>query len=540
MSKSNEITESNIEIESAFMQALTLEREYILTDMPTEEFIDEYVYIENKDNLGEPTVKFEMWEGQRSALREMIDNRLCIILKARQLGFTWLCLSIFVHFVLKFVGFRVIVLSETEEKSKELINRCDLILSKLPEWVIVSEEKFKQYKRANGAGKYKGLYYRKSTLKVEIIRADRDDEAHTSTIIAQPATAGAGRSLTADIVFFDEWAFHKFAEDIFNAAYPTMARPTSGKFIGLSTNKRGSLYEDIWKHAAERKFHKIFRSCFTDPRRDEKWYEETAATMRGKMQQEFPRTEEEALNAGENVAFPEFSEAVHVCEPFDIPEHWYKWGSVDNGYNDPYAWYKLAVSEDGTVYVYFELSRWREEPQVVYSQQARMFANSLVHLNRKSNQIEIEKLNYIVAGKDAWNTHHRDKTGKSLIDYYREGGLAVGFIPAVTDRVLRKATMHEYLKPINDENTGGVTAKLQIFNTCEYLISILPQLVADDNDPEKVADLSDIDNCYDSLGYGLLSYHLKRTRTHNTDSRPNHIKYRDKLIARNRGRYRRR
>lgn len=64
MSGLNEVTDSNIEIESAFMQALTLERDYILTDMPTEEFIDEYVYIENKDNPGEPTVKFEMCGGR--------------------------------------------------------------------------------------------------------------------------------------------------------------------------------------------------------------------------------------------------------------------------------------------------------------------------------------------------------------------------------------------------------------------------------------------------------------------------------------------
>ena len=117
------------EVDKAYYQAITLERDFILTEMSEEEFIDEYVYIENKDNPGEPIIKFIMWEGQRTALREIADNRLNIILKARQLGFTWLCLAMFILYVLRYPGYRVIVLSETEEKSKELINRCELILS---------------------------------------------------------------------------------------------------------------------------------------------------------------------------------------------------------------------------------------------------------------------------------------------------------------------------------------------------------------------------------------------------------------------------
>ena len=76
----------------ALQAAILDERNYILTDMPTEEFIDLYVWIENKDNLGEPVIRFSMWDSQRTALNEMIENRLNIILKARQLGFTWLVL----------------------------------------------------------------------------------------------------------------------------------------------------------------------------------------------------------------------------------------------------------------------------------------------------------------------------------------------------------------------------------------------------------------------------------------------------------------
>lgn len=522
--------------QAALQAAILSEREYILSEMPTEEFIDNYVYIENKDNLGEPVIRFSMWDAQRTALSEMIENKRNIILKARQLGFTWLVLSLIVHCVLKHVGYRAFCISETDEKSKELINRCELILSKLPDWLIVSQRKFKEFEKKNGAGVYKGLYYIKSVHQIQIVRAGKGLE-QVSYIDAEPATEGAARGLTGDLVFFDEWAFHRGAEDIFNAAYPTISRPTSGKFIGLSTNKRGSLYEDVWKHADERGFHKIFRNCFADPRRDEKWYEETARVLMGKMQQEFPRTEEEALIAGENVSFPEFSESIHVCEPFEIPNHWRRWGSVDNGYNDPYAWYKAAVSEDGTVYVYYEQSRWRGDPQVVYSEQARMFQNSLVRMNSQG-EYELESLDYIVAGLDAWNRHHRDESGKCLIDYYREGGIRTGFVPAITDQKLGKATVHEYMRPYTDGITGKVTAKLQIFSSCPYLISILPQLVNDDRRPEIVADLSDINNPYDALRYLLCSYHQETSRPVYRDERTAQKKHKDRLAARNRRRRR--
>ena len=53
----------------------------------------------------------------------------------------------------------------------------------------------------------------------------------------------------------------------------------------------------------------------------------------------------------EDAAFPEFDYDIHVCKPFDIPRHWKRWLAVDNGYEDPFAWYWFAVDEQGTVYV---------------------------------------------------------------------------------------------------------------------------------------------------------------------------------------------
>jgi hypothetical protein len=514
-------------------KSIEIVREHLLSDMPTEEFIDEFCYIENKDDVDTPVIKFEMWEAQRKALRDIIEKRHIIILKARQIGLTWLVLCYIVHCCLKHEGFTAFVLSETEDKAKELINRVELVLRYLPTWLIIDHATYKQITKGGNKQKYVGLYYIKTTTELEIVRPSGE----SSKIKAEAATEGAARSMTGNLVFFDEWAYHRFAEETYTAAEPTIARPNSGKFIGLSTNKRGSLFESVWKNNIL--FHRIFLNCFSDPRRTEAWYAEQTLALGSKVQQEFPRTEEEALLAGDNVSFPEWSKEIHVCAPFRIPKHWSRFGAVDNGYNNPFAWYKFAVSEDGIVYVYYEFSRYNDEPQIGYSDQARIFAEDLSVTDEDGDNYR-EKLGYIIAGRDAYNKHHRDQSGKNLIDYYRSGGLKCeGFIPANTDRQKRAATLHEYLKPYLDENTGRKTAKLQIFSTCKYLIETLPQLVNDPRDPDCVADMSDIDNCYDALGYGLISRHASLSTVRKKEEKTRAQKHKEKLLREsNRKRYR--
>ena len=498
------------EKQRATIVALQEERKYILSDAPADYFIEEYCWIESKDELGVSSIPFKMWPSQKQSLKEIQENKLNIILKARQLGFTWLIICFMIYCCIKFGGFTALILSETEAKSKELINRADFVFRRLPEWLIVSEKKFKEIEKQQGKGAYAGLYWIKASFSLVVRYGDETKEV--ASIKTQGCTEGAGRSLTGDLVFFDEWAFHRWASQVFEAAYPTINRPGSGTFVGLSTNYRGSFFESVWKMAEKKGFHKIFLNCFADPRRTIEWYDQTCRALGSKVQQEYPRTEEEALLAGDNVSFPEFSYDIHVCEPFEIPKHWRRIAAVDNGYNDPYAWYKAAISDDGIVYVYHEQSRWRDEPQLLYDEQAREFNNSLFYWDPDEQMTKKERLDYIVAGLDAWHSNHRDRANKNLIDYYYDGGLnRETFIPAVTDRVLRKATLHEYLKPIEDANTGQWYAKLQIFSTCEYLITILPQLVNDERDVEKVADISDIDNPYDAIGYLLISRHAEKS-----------------------------
>lgn len=453
-----------------------------------EYYIEKYVKIEDRDSL-ELAIPFTLWQGQKDALKGFINERLNIVLKARQLGLTWLSLAFINHEMIFNKGYQVVALSKKDDDAKELVRRQVFIMRHLPNWLVRHKDEIK-----NG---WNGVTWDSTASSVTIYFPDGEPSVFNSFSASQDS----GRSFTANLVLLDEWAFQQWAREIWASAYPTINRPTGGKVIGLSTAKRLTLFEEIWKKATQgvNTFNTIFLSWRTDPRRNEKWYEQTKQDLGElKTMQEYPNTPEEAFMASEGVAFPEFSYRIHVCKHFDIPKHWKRWISADNGYTDPFAWYWYAVDERGQVHIYREYTREEQDEKITYSEQGRYVAR---HKDDASA---------IILGHDAWAGHHRDTSGKNLVDYYKDGGLYGNYQVAVTDRALRKATWHEYLKPYLDDNTGKMTAKVIIHDCCPKLIETLQQLLVDEKDNEKVAECS-IDHWYDGSGYGLIFHHTNRT-----------------------------
>lgn len=466
-------------------------------------YIEEYVRIEDRDSL-EIAVPFTLWDGQKTVLKTFEEKRLSIILKARQLGLSWLALAYASHGLIFKSGYQVIALSKREEEAKELTRRIGFILRHLPGWLV----REKKYAPKN----FTGATWETTTSTVTIYHPNGEQ----STFISLTSSPDSGRSFTANLAIIDEWAFQMWAREIWAAAYPTINRPTGGQVIGISTAKIGTLFEDVWNDAVEGKndFTPIFLPWWTDPRRTKDWYEKSKTALPDSYLQEYPSTPEEAFSVGELTAFPEFSVDIHVCDDFTPPEHWRRWMAVDNGYDDPFSWYWLAVDENGTVFIYREFTRDPDEPKLIYSEQAKRVKelSTYTRIGGNGQVVEVQEgCAFRVAGKDAWSTHHRDQTGKKLVDYYQDGGLA-NFVPAITDRRLRKAVWHEYLKPYWDEVSQTWTARVQICRSCRKLIETLPRLPKDEKDPEKVADCS-IDHWYDGAGYGIIAHHAKQSGT---------------------------
>ena len=84
------------------------ERDYCRADPVY--FVENYCHIEDKD-APDLIAPFILWPGQKKALKAFADHRLCAVLKARQLGFTWLALAEAARLLVLWPGRTVVGLS---------------------------------------------------------------------------------------------------------------------------------------------------------------------------------------------------------------------------------------------------------------------------------------------------------------------------------------------------------------------------------------------------------------------------------------------
>lgn len=216
--------------------------------------------------------------------------------------------------------------------------------------------------------------------------------------------------------------------------------------------------------------------------------------------------------------FPEWSYETHTCDDFEVPEHWPKWMGQDNGYTDPFYYGWLTVSPDGQVFLFKEFTRESTDNRILYTDQAKKVVehNQYTVIENGFPVLRKHSIQFIATGLDAWSSHHRDISAKTLIDYYNEGGL-YGHVKAETNRKLRKDTFHEYLKPYEDPyKPGQFTAKLQVFRSCKAFIKMMPDLVEEEDNADVIADCA-IDHPYDGVGYGLIAHHTLKAKVAEVD-----------------------
>lgn len=408
------------------------EQSRIKTDI--EYFVENYVYIEDRDSP-DLAILFHLWDGQKRALKEIHENRLNIILKARQLGLTWLTLAYAVWCMVYKPGYMVVALSRGEDEAKELARRVGFICKHLPTWML----RHKKDKADNIP------YYDDTTSVITIYHPNGEPSVFKSFT----AAPDSGRSFTANLVILDEWAFQQWAREIWTAAYPTINRPTGGKLIGLSTIERGSLFEDIWIASKEgnNTFNRIFLGWDTDPRRTQEWYEQTKKDLGDATLAEYPATEEEAFAIPGGAFFDEVRAHIHIKKPDIIQPYYNRYVCIDYGL-DMLAAYWIYIDHRGRGRIYRELYK----SGLIVSEAAE-------EILRANNG---ERIYQYIAPPDLWN-RNRD-TGKSTAQLFQEHGIYL--MQASNDFEQGCLNMKEWLKPIEerDEQTGEIitTANLTI------------------------------------------------------------------------------
>ena len=438
-------------------QLREIEYEYCRKNL--EYFVEKYGHIEDKDadTLIQP---FNLWDEQRKALQGFRDNKLNVILKARQLGITWLVL----HYALwKLInpGRTVIGLSRTEDEAQELVRRMSVILDNMHSLFSPKNDQPVNWQNAT---------WENTSLILTIHFPNQPD----SVFKCFPSSPNAARSFTADLIVFDEWAFQQFAEDIWKAGFPTINRPSGGQVVGLSTIERGSFFEQIFTDP-DNGFNKIFIPWYADPRRDETWYENTKRTMGDMITQEYPATIEEALTVPGGACFPEVKRETHITDK-ELEGKVTRYVALDYGL-DMLSAHWIMVDTKGNAQVYRE-----------YDAPDKTIGAACDILRSMSGD---EKIQYWLAPSDLWS--RSQETGKSRAILFSENGITL--TKTSRDFVAGVASMKEWLKPIDGK------ARLTILDGCApNLYRCLQKIQKDKKRPNVYAkDPHDLTHDVDSL-----------------------------------------
>lgn len=240
---------------------------------------------------------FHLWPAQVGLLWALLTNRLVLILKARQLGISWICCWYALWLCFWQPGKFVLLLSRGQDEANEMLRRVKVLYLRLPDWM-----------KAAGP---------------QVIKLNTEEIAweNESRIQSLPASPGSGRSFTASLAIMDEAAFMQYATEVYTALKPTV--DGGGSLIVLSTaNGKANLFFDMCARAMEGAGRFVFRFLpwYVRPGRDQAWYTSVAADAvdEGHMKQEYPATADEAFEATEVDRFID----IHLwdaCEDTSLP-----------------------------------------------------------------------------------------------------------------------------------------------------------------------------------------------------------------------------
>ena len=190
----------------------------------------------------------------------------------------------------------------------------------------------------------------------------------------------------------------------------------------------------------------------------------------------------------EGAAFPEFNRRDHVIDPYDIPSNWIRFRACDYGYGSytGVVWFTVVPGSEQLV-VYREL--------YVSKVTATDLADMILEIEEEAG----EKIRYGVLDSSLW--HNRGDTGPSLAEQmimkgcrWRPSDRSKG------SRIAGKNELHRRLQI--DEFTEE--PRLVFFSNCTNVISQLPSLPLDKNNPEDV-DTHAEDHLYDAIRYGIMT-----------------------------------
>ncbi len=215
---------------------------------------------------------FVPWSWQPQLLALWVIHRLAVVLKARQLGVSWLAAIYALWFAIRRPGQVVLLISQRQDDADKLLEKVAFVYERLPAWRPKADVSTRTI-RFPGLG---------------------------SEIESLPATERVGRSRTASLVVLDEHAHQPFARKILLALKPVAEK---GQILSISSgNGQGALHSQLYlgAKAGTNGWRAIFIPASAHPeRRAPDWNERNRAELSqlsdAEYAQEYPENDIEAI-----------------------------------------------------------------------------------------------------------------------------------------------------------------------------------------------------------------------------------------------------
>lgn len=297
----------NLDLTPIAHQAQTQAQERARCQRDPAYFIDRYVHLETTDAAGlAEWAPFHIWPAQRQVIAALHGARRVIVLKARQLGLSWLVLAYILWQMTQRPITNALIFSLRDDEAVDLLHkRLSGMYQRLPDFLA-------------GA-----LPLTDATHALRL--------RNGSTALAFPTTGG--RSYTAGIALVDEADHIPNLDDLLNAVKPTV--DAGGKLVLISSADKAtpeSTFKRIYRAAAAGRndWRGLFLPWYARPDRDAVWYAQQQRDIQERdghldyLYQEYPATDLEALaGASSDKRFPPawLARCDATAEPWpDTPE----------------------------------------------------------------------------------------------------------------------------------------------------------------------------------------------------------------------------
>ena len=248
-------------------------------------FLDAYARVYDPSLTKE--LPFHLWDWQWDFLAHVTNHKKVVILKARQLGVSWLLAGYALWTAIFHPNVNILLVSRKEDVASDLLKKAVFIYDRLPPSLKLPMNRRRDKDNAT----------------------ERSWSVINSRILALASSKETGRSETATLVIPDEWAFHPEAAEMYSGYSETVGQ--EGQIVGCSTaNGVGNLFANLYQGAkkGDNDFFPIFLPWHLRPGRDAFFYDAKRREFESigepwKLQVEYPSNDVESFLGSFNTYF---------------------------------------------------------------------------------------------------------------------------------------------------------------------------------------------------------------------------------------------